>query len=417
MYRILDAFRALKNRWVICILLLIQFTYGLSTITGTSNILYNLYYMNSNSILDLDSTYLVVPEGTVLSTSNTTKEQVERVFNKLKDHQDVVAFGTYSEVTILLDTETHDLDIKLVDAFTKSPMTSGLKDPFINGIAIDENYNDLLDLKLGKGYRFTKEDFEKKSNEQTNVFVGSFFKKFYKIGDLINDQYKIIGFLPNKYIVNANMANTYLKLDKAVIMPMATDRYSSSESTVTRLQSNTVLKLRSDSNVKEITQILQIEGSTPLKLKNLGVDIRQNIEENTYIEIPQMVLGVSFIIFSVIGIIVTTIVSIMIRKREFGIKLALGESTAGIFGQITLENLIIGLSGMILSLIHFRWKYKTLIQMSSEINVISALDFKLNSSIFFFIFLILIFIISISSFFIYLFIKKQELKSLIGGME
>lgn len=417
MYRVFDAFKALKNRWVISILLLVQFTYGLSTITGTGNILYNLYYMNSKSALELDSTYLVVPEGGLLSTGNITKEQVEMVYNKLKDHQDIISFGTYSEETILLNTETYTLDSRLVEAFTRSPLTSGLKEPFINGIAIDEKYNELLEMKLDKGHSFTKEDFKKNSNKQTNILVGSFFKKFYEIGDLINDQYKIIGFLPNKYIVNANTANTYLKLDKAVIMPMDTDRYSSPESIITRFQSNTILKLKPDANREEITRILQIEGSVPLKLKNLGEDIRQNIRENTYMEIPQIVLGISFILFSVIGIVVTTIVSIMIRKREFGIKRALGESNTGILAQITIENLIIGFLGMVISLAHFKWKYKTLIQMSKEINVISALDFKLNSTIFISIFLVCTFIILTSSFFIYLFIRKQELKSLIGGME
>lgn len=107
----------------------------------------------------------------------------------------------------------------------------------------------------------------------------------------------------------------------------------------------------------------------------------------------------------------------MIRKREFGIKLALGESTLGIYIQIIIENSIIGISGMILSLVHFLWKYSGLLHFSSEINLASPLDFKLNSFIIFFVFMILIFIILISSFIVYLFIRRLEPKSLIGGME
>lgn len=417
MYRVKDAFKALKKRWVVSLLLLIQFTYGLSTITGTSNIFYNLYSMNFNSILDLNSTFLVVPDGNVTSTGNTTKEQVEGIYNKLKDHKDVISFGTYSEATVILDTKARPLDSELVEAFTRSPKTSGLREPYINGIVIDENYNRLLDLKVSKGQGFSAQDFNKNSNEETNVLAGSFFKKFYKLGDLINNQYRIIGFLPDKYIVNANMSNTYLKLDKAIIIPMSKDRYNNADSMLMRLQFNTVLKLRSGADLEQLTQIVQLQGNSPLKLENLGDTVRKTIKENAYLEIPQLVLGLSFVLFSVIGIVVTTMVSILIRRREFGIKLAFGESTIGVFSQITYENLMIGIAGLGLSLLHFTWKYKDLLQVSSEINMANPLDFKLNGSILVIVFFIFMCIISIASFFIYLFIRKQEPKSLIGGME
>lgn len=130
-----------------------------------------------------------------------------------------------------------------------------------------------------------------------------------------------------------------------------------------------------------------------------------------------MVLGLSFILFSVFGMVVTTIVSIMIRKREFGIKLALGESEHGILYQIIIENLIIAVAGLGLSLVHFMWKYKGLLQFSSDMNLASPLDYKANGSVIGIVFIILLTVILISNFFIYLFIRKQELKTLIGGME
>lgn len=56
--------------------------------------------------------------------------------------------------------------------------------------------------------------------------MGSYFKKYFQVGDTINDRYTIIGFLPeNKFIVNNNTTNTYLKLDYAMIMPMSFDRF------------------------------------------------------------------------------------------------------------------------------------------------------------------------------------------------
>ena len=60
--------------------------------------------------------------------------------------------------------------------------------------------------------------------------MGSYFKKYFQVGDTINNQYTIIGFLPeNKFIVDNNTTNVYLKLDYAMIMPMSSNRYENYE--------------------------------------------------------------------------------------------------------------------------------------------------------------------------------------------
>ncbi len=418
MLRIISALKAVRNRWVISVLLLVQFTYGLSTMTGTGNIFYNLIYLNNNSLLDLDSTYLVVHGTTAngLPDQKYNKKQVEEIYNKLKQHKDVISYGTYYDDNIILDTKTRPLDSRLIAGLTNRNF--GINEPIIRTIVIDENYYQLIKSQLKQGQRFSAEDFHKMSNQQVNVLAGSFFRKYFKIGDVLNGQYKIIGFLPNKYIVNSNTSNVYLKLDKAMLVPMYEDRYDYYGSMFLRLYQGTLLKLRQGADLEQLTQILQLpESDVDLSLKNLGEEIRHNVTSNTYVEIPQLILGSSFILFSVIGVAVTTIVSIMIRKREFGIRLALGESTRGIFGQILIENSIIGVMGLGLSLAHFTWKFNKLLKFSSEMGSASPLDLKVNGSILLFIFLILFTVIAVSSFFVYRFIRKQEPKSLIGGME
>ncbi|MDA2383937.1 hypothetical protein PDN41_19675 [Bacillus cereus] len=59
--RLKSALMALKNRLLISIFLLIQFTFGLAAITLSINTLYNFYYLgnSSNSLLDLESTYFI----------------------------------------------------------------------------------------------------------------------------------------------------------------------------------------------------------------------------------------------------------------------------------------------------------------------------------------------------------------------
>ncbi|MDU4694783.1 MULTISPECIES: FtsX-like permease family protein [Paenibacillus] len=420
MIRLKAAVRALRNRWFLSLLLLIQFTYGLSTVTSSGNIFYNFYYLLHDSLLDLDSTYLVVPGknfGIAESErSKYDKEQIEALYRKLDQSPDVLAYGTYYESIVLLDDQSSLIDTRLLEGMSKR--NSGLDDPYIQSIVIDKNYYSLMDLRLGEGQGLLPQDFERTGQQQVNVLVGSYFKKYYKIGDLINDQYRINGFLPDRYIVNNNTTNVYLNLDKAMLIPMPIDQYSEFDYMYSRLFLGTVLKLREDANLDQLIEILRLPNSKiDISLHSLEEDVRTNIRSSIYAQIPQLILAGCFILFSVISIALATIISILIRKREFGIKLAVGESVRGIWGQIVLENTIIALVGTGLSLFYFVLKFQRLLQRSSQYDMASVLSFRFNAPIFLLIFIVLMIIIVISSFVIYPFIRKQEIKSLIGGME
>lgn len=420
MLKIKAAFKALRNRGVISILLLIQFTYGLSTLTSFGSILNNFYYLNNNSLLELDNTYLVVPGSnySMIETQkhNYDKEQIEGIYRKLDDNKDVLQYGTYYQETLVLDEKKGPLDSRLVKEMTKP--NSGLDVPYIDSIVIDENYYNMLDLKWDKGHGLSKEDFNKNSNQQVNILVGDYFKKYFKIGDLINNQYQINGFLPNKYIVNNNTSNVYLNLDKMVLVPMPDDRYNEFDFMYSRLFHGTLLKLREDANLERLTQMIQLpESDIDLSLKSLKEEVHTNIRDTFYALTPLLIVGLLFILFAVIGIAVTTIVSLMIRKREVGIRLALGESHLGIMSQILIENSIIGISGTVLSIAYFSWKFRKVLQQSSEHDIASVLNLEFNGAFFLLNIMTLMTILIISGMIVYLFIKKQEPKSLIGGME
>ncbi|MHA6480760.1 ABC transporter permease [Paenibacillus sp. strain BS8-2] len=415
MFRIRDALQALRNRWVFSLLLLVQFTLGLSTMTGTLNTLYNLHYLETGSLLDLESTYLVEPEGSarLLNENQFTMEQVQGIYEKLGKHPDVIGYGTYYEDNLIFD-DANQLDDRLIEELKISTFPY----PLINTIVVDRSYYHLMDLEIKDGHGFTETDFRQTSKEVIPVLAGTFFKKYYEIGDVIKNQYCIIGFIPEGYLVNNNTTNVYLKQDKTMLLAMPLDRYNDYSSMFYRLHLGTVLKLQPNADLDGIKRILTLPGTeVDINVRSLGEEVRSNAERDIYIQIPQMVMGASFILFSIIGIVVTTLVSIWIRRREFGIKLAVGESERGIFVQIVMEILIIGMAGLGLAIAHFAIKYRRLLQISSDLNAASSLDIKIDLNILLSNFFILIATIGISSLILYPFIKKQELKSLIGGTE
>ncbi|EJQ95624.1 hypothetical protein IGW_01854 [Bacillus cereus ISP3191] len=419
--RIKSAFIALKKRFLFSVLLLIQITFGLATITSSINVFYNLHYLNdkSSSVLNGDKTYLVTFEMTTdrLQSNQFNKEKIQAVYNTIHQNKDVISYGTYEERVIEIESSNRPFQNSMITDLKHKTFHD--ERPTIKTIFVDENYYKMLHLPLKPEEGFSYDDFQKNSEEKTKVLMGSYFKKYFQVGDTINNQYTITGFLPeNKFIVNNNTTNTYLKLDYAMIMPMSFDRFEKYEAMFLRLHQSTVLYLQKGADVKKLEESIQLKGNGgTFHLKSLGDEINEDVTLNGYSEIPQLIVGILFIVFSIVGIVVTTIVSILMRKREFGIKIAFGESKFGMFIQIVLENIIVAITGLGMSIAYFSWRYGVLLQMSKDLKEATVLDFKLDMPILFLVFLFLLLIIIVSNVIVFLFIRKLEPKTLIGGME
>ncbi|MCU5212975.1 ABC transporter permease [Bacillus paranthracis] len=419
--RIKSAFIALKKRFLFSVLLLIQITFGLATITSSINVFYNLNYLNdkSSSVLNGDKTYLVTFEMTTdrLQSNQFNKEKIQAVYNTIHQNKDVISYGTYKERVIEIESSNRPFQNSMITDLKHKTFHD--ERPTIKTIFVDENYYKMLHLPLKPEEGFSYDDFQKNSEEKTKVLMGSYFKKYFQVGDTINNQYTITGFLPeNKFIVNNNTTNTYLKLDYAMIMPMSFDRFEKYEAMFLRLHQSTVLYLQKGADVKKLEESIQLKGNGgTFHLKSLGDEINEDVTLNGYSEIPQLIVGILFIVFSIVGIVVTTIVSILMRKREFGIKIAFGESKFGMFIQIVLENIIVAITGLGMSIAYFSWRYGVLLQMSKDLKEATVLDFKLDMPILFLVFLFLLLIIIVSNVTVFLFIRKLEPKTLIGGME
>ncbi|AJH65620.1 ABC transporter permease [Bacillus cereus] len=419
--RIKSAFIALKKRFLFSVLLLIQITFGLATITSSINVFYNLNYLNdkSSSVLNGDKTYLVTFEMTTdrLQGNQFNKEKIQAVYNTIHQNKDVISYGTYEERVIEIESSNRPFQNSMITDLKNKTFHD--ERPTIKTIFVDENYYKMLHLPLKPEEGFSYDDFQKNSEEKTKVLMGSYFKKYFQVGDTINNQYTITGFLPeNKFIVNNNTTNTYLKLDYAMIMPMSFDRFEKYEAMFLRLHQSTVLYLQKGADVKKLEESIQLKGNGgTFHLKSLGDEINEDVTLNGYSEIPQLIVGILFIVFSIVGIVVTTIVSILMRKREFGIKIAFGESKFGMFIQIVLENIIVAITGLGMSIAYFSWRYGVLLQMSKDLKEATVLDFKLDMPILFLVFLFLLLIIIVSNVTVFLFIRKLEPKTLIGGME
>ncbi|HDZ1863756.1 TPA: ABC transporter permease, partial [Bacillus anthracis] len=116
--RIKSAFIALKKRFLFSVLLLIQITFGLATITSSINVFYNLHYLNDkfSSVLNGDKTYLVTFERTTdrLQSNQFNKEKIQAVYNTIHQNKDVISYGTYEERVIEIESSNRPFQNSMI---------------------------------------------------------------------------------------------------------------------------------------------------------------------------------------------------------------------------------------------------------------------------------------------------------------
>lgn len=173
--RIKSAFIALKKRFLFSVLLLIQITFGLATITSSINVFYNLHYLNDkfSSVLNGDKTYLVTFERTTdrLQSNQFNKEKIQAVYNTIHQNKDVISYGTYEERVIEIESSNRPFQNSMITDLKNKTFHD--ERPTIKTIFVDENYYKMLHLPLKPEEGFAHDDFQKirKKNKSFNGFL------------------------------------------------------------------------------------------------------------------------------------------------------------------------------------------------------------------------------------------------------
>ena len=80
------------------------------------------------------------------------------------------------------------------------------------------------------------------------------------------------------------------------------------------------------------------------------------------------------------------------------------------FIQIVLENIIVAITGLGMSIAYFSWRYGVPLQMSKDLKEATVLDFKLDMPILFLVFLFLLLIIIVSNVIVFCLLESSNRK-------
>jgi len=243
-------------------------------------------------------------------------------------------------------------------------ITKGKLGGYSNPMYIDKNFFQYIkNLKIDSGRNFTEEDFSIDEGKIIPIIVSEDLKEGMPINSVITGKFKVIGILKdNNNLFYDNTGSLYTGVtqkEKTIIVPMNYDIPSNQNAMFYGIAENTMITLKNEGQAEEyIAKIKKdMENITPnaFEVNKVSDKKAEFIEsEKTPIAIS-LSFSLILIIFSFFGIMSIILTSLIRRKKEFGIKLALGWNFKNICYQVIIEIFLLGISSysiaVILSLI------------------------------------------------------------------
>lgn len=263
-----------------------------------------------------------------------------------------------------------NLQVKNFDGINKFTSPGGSNEDFswVRAINIDLNFVNNFEFKIDVGRYFSKEDFKSSNSLNTPIILGSEYKKFFNLGDIIEykNQYggdirklKIVGFLEKNSIFISD-ENT-INLDSYVIFSLKDINNTISLDSNNQEYDNMVnflqirlfreILIQSEENSDIIDDInLMIKEnslSNLIYIKDLS-ESKINIINEFKSSVLDQIIGVSLsFILVTLGLIFNSLNKIKLQYKEIGIHISYGCSIENIFLRILLEFIFLSLISFI----------------------------------------------------------------------
>lgn len=318
----------------------------------------NSQFDKANRYLDINSTYLIKSNS---SLDDVMSGALPRLISDIGKIDGINAIGNYHY------TEKN-----------KSPLG-------YETLTINFGMLDFLKLQLSDGRNFSPSDFKGVSDYKTvPTIIGSSLSSIYKLGDIItcprspnqldNSKFEVVGILKSgqEFFKNDMLGEGPLNLNDVLIFPVNCDFAETVNSYFNNLCSI-------PSNTSEATEkIFDVSKNHNMMLNVSSIKdlITSKYEEDLTLLRGYLVINISMIIFSLFGIVVTMIMLVESRKREFGIRLATGATKSYLYSLILGEMLVTDVIGFIFGLLIYRLEGGRIIEYSLSQGFFEFYNFK-----------------------------------------
>lgn len=262
-------------------------------------------------------------------------------------------------------------------------------------IWVDKDFWKIAHIKVSRGRTFNSDDFSKKYYEECPIIVGSETAKEHPLNSVIvrpyfnsilkkgteSRNYRVVGVLNDNSKFWNSDSFFVDNINKSIITP---DDIKPTASTIT---SEAIVELKDPNNFDSIKNICVeklCNGKNIIEVKNYNMLLKDKLNEKKLELFYLGTFSLILIILSSFGLIGVTLTAIISRKKEFGVRYALGALPKDlckiVYGEILIMFLEAYAVGLIASLILSRFMPKSLgINFSFETVFISFIMIVLLS--------------------------------------
>jgi putative ABC transport system permease protein len=239
-------------------------------------------------------------------------------------------------------------------------ITNGKFQGLCSPIYIDKNFfNYFKSMNISSGRNFTEEDFSKNNGELIPIIISEDLKNIMPINSVIIGKLKVVGILKNNnnlfYDNTGSIYTGVTQKERTIIVPINYNNKSNREAITYGILNNTMITLKNSSLSEEYINKIKtnISNISPIAFDIYKVKDKKAEYINS-IKTP-IVMSISFaailIIFSFFGIMSIILTSLIRRKKEFGIKLAIGWTFKDICSQVIIEIFLLGIVSYFIAVI------------------------------------------------------------------
>lgn len=209
-------------------------------------------------------------------------------------------------------------------------------------IYVNEQFPNIFRLTCNEGRLFSQKDYlDGGKTELIPVVMGYSYQSDYKLGDTINGEYVIIGFLSKgNFYLAPGKTNNVLYLDDAIIAPLRASIVTSFSNADSVITSGTIIT-HQKKNLEQIRQVaISMRIYDDMEFISYS-DQLSNIIRDTMSEVLLLICGFAMVLVLCIICAITTILNnIDMRQHELTIHLLCGACVKDIICRMDLQILI-----------------------------------------------------------------------------
>lgn len=381
------------------ILIVIQLFLGISSLliafNGIGSSLQHRSDIKSLAKLDTIHPYLNNPFSELNNVST-----LKKIYNTFKNDSRVSTIGKFENNHFPLNMTSFDGSINLIKPVT---FKSNEKNPLADLIIADKQILKMARFKLKSGSISKLITWNNNSKEPIPVIIGASLENSNPIGctrelpyfildknntdKVIIKKIKVVGIMDSKMYFwsggQSSISDNLLDNGRIVIMPNFTDTND-----CLTYATNILIQLKNPNNNENFIEFIKSTYSKHNIYSNaetLSEELNSYYDRNKVFILSSLLFASLTLILSSFGVIGVVLSSILRRKKEFGIRYAIGSTPKSITTLVVGEIFVLYLFSYFISTIFIEILSKTLLKQTPLKLNIASIFFALGSTVFFMI--------------------------------